>query len=107
MRGTFDAVASSFFLDATNDIVGSVRAIANALRQDGGVWVSFGPLKYHFDDSVHLSSDELRAMVEAFGFTVLFAQHLLVRADSSLSNLGHGLPEGSQKGARKLLWTSR
>ena len=71
MRGTFDAVASSFFLDATNDIVGSVRAIANALRQDGGVWVSFGPLKYHFDDSVHLSSDELRAMVEAFGFTVL------------------------------------
>ena len=71
LRGTFDAVASSFFLDATNDIVGSVRAIANALRADGGVWVSFGPLKYHFDDSVHLSSDELRAMVEAFGFTVL------------------------------------
>ena len=32
---------------------------------------SFGPLKYHFDDSEHLSSDELRAMVEAFGFTVL------------------------------------
>jgi SAM-dependent methyltransferase len=44
--GTFDAVVTSFFLDACDDVLACVATIAGALRP-GGLWFFVGPLHWH------------------------------------------------------------
>ena len=65
----YKAVVSSFFLDATNDMIGSIAAVHNALAPNG-LWANLGPLKYHHERSAHLAADELRMLVQAFGFRI-------------------------------------
>eukprot|EP00756_Hemistasia_phaeocysticola_P046154 Hpha_TRINITY_DN19920_c0_g1::TRINITY_DN19920_c0_g1_i1::g.93523::m.93523/K19787/CARNMT1; carnosine N-methyltransferase len=58
-----DAVVTSFFLDAVEDIVSATEA-CSALLRPGGVWVNVGPLDYHPTSQIQLSLSELRELIE-------------------------------------------
>jgi len=59
MAGSFDAVATSFFIDCSHDILHTVDVLRSLLRP-GGVWVNCGPLLYHWADAhTYLAQPEL------------------------------------------------
>ncbi len=47
LAGTFDAVATCFFIDTAHNVVHYLQIIAQLLRP-GGAWVNLGPLLYHW-----------------------------------------------------------
>jgi carnosine N-methyltransferase len=93
-RGTFDAVATVFFIDTAPNIIRYIEAVRNCLKP-GGIWINLGPLLWHHmakspssgDDktskarmdedtgiadpgSVELTDEEVVALVEHFGFEI-------------------------------------
>ncbi|CCE79300.1 Piso0_001354 [Millerozyma farinosa CBS 7064] len=50
---TFDVVTTCFFLDTATNIIDYLRTIHYCLR-DGGTWINFGPLLWHFEDDASL-----------------------------------------------------
>eukprot|EP01062_Namystynia_karyoxenos_P074431 TRINITY_DN7131_c0_g1_i1.p1 TRINITY_DN7131_c0_g1~~TRINITY_DN7131_c0_g1_i1.p1 ORF type:complete len:461 (+),score=161.41 TRINITY_DN7131_c0_g1_i1:75-1385(+) len=73
-EGTWDCVASCFFVDTAHNIFEYVETFHRILKK-GGLWVNLGPLLYHFSDdlseqSVDLAFNELRHVVQAFGFRI-------------------------------------
>mmetsp|Transcript_24692 Transcript_24692/g.58393 ORF Transcript_24692/g.58393 Transcript_24692/m.58393 type:complete len:434 (+) Transcript_24692:565-1866(+) len=94
--GRWDCVASCFFLDATPNVVETLRVVYNMLKP-GGLLVNLGPLLYHWsgpptrptdktvddyrrryshlDDryftSIDLCYDDLKVVLNAIGFEVL------------------------------------
>lgn len=86
---SFDVVVTCFFLDTALNIIDHLRAIHHCLK-NGGLWVNFGPLLWHFEDDgdmgyitrdgvkiataykgLELSRDDLLALVKEIGFDVL------------------------------------
>lgn len=47
-EGTFDVVATVFFIDTAVNIFSYLETIWNALA-DGGVWINYGPLLWHWE----------------------------------------------------------
>lgn len=94
-RGTFDAVATVFFLDTAPNVIRYIETARNCLRT-GGLLINIGPLLWHFENnapgthghedegsgqakdtqgitepgSVELTDDEVVALVETMGFDV-------------------------------------
>ena len=68
--GTFDAVATLFFIDTARNMVAYLAAIHAALRL-GGVWINLGPLLYGTAPWIELSLDEVLQLAEAIGFELL------------------------------------
>eukprot|EP01059_Diplonema_ambulator_P023688 TRINITY_DN39232_c0_g1_i1.p1 TRINITY_DN39232_c0_g1~~TRINITY_DN39232_c0_g1_i1.p1 ORF type:complete len:391 (+),score=44.47 TRINITY_DN39232_c0_g1_i1:54-1226(+) len=73
-RGSWGAVVTCFFIDTAHNIFEYIETI-HKLLVPGGIWVNVGPLLYHFSDSpnevsVDLSYDELRVIIQKFGFTI-------------------------------------
>ena len=68
--GTFDAVATLFFIDTARNMVAYLAAIHAALRP-GGVWINLGPLLYGSAPWIELSLDEVLRLAEAMGFELL------------------------------------
>lgn len=96
-RGTFDAVATVFFIDTAPNIIRYIEAVRACLK-GGGIWINLGPLLWHhasgskrssedndeqaqksekeenfgIDDpgSVELTEEEVIKLVEHFGFQV-------------------------------------
>ena len=73
--GAWDVVATCYFIDCSNNILETLRAISYCLRM-GGQWLNFGPLLFHYADmeaelSVELSWEEVKAALPAFGLRVL------------------------------------
>lgn len=91
---TWDAVVCSFFIDTAPNILDYVRLIWRSLA-DGGLWISLGPLQYHWADpysalavedantpaargkldaryhqSIELSWEELSHAIQAAGFVL-------------------------------------
>ena len=68
-NASFDAVATSYFLDTQADVVAAVRRI-HSLLKPGGVWVNVGPLHWHHVSAgmLRLPLDELLTLVEGVGF---------------------------------------
>ena len=78
----FDAVVTCFFLDTAPVVMEYLQTLRHCLKP-GGVWVNFGPLLYHwradsegngdsrYDESIELSWEELRPVIEAMGFKFL------------------------------------
>mmetsp|Transcript_135941 Transcript_135941/g.378883 ORF Transcript_135941/g.378883 Transcript_135941/m.378883 type:complete len:401 (-) Transcript_135941:180-1382(-) len=56
--GTWDAVATCFFLDTAKNVFLYIRTIAQMIRS-GGIWTNLGPLLYHYADVYHEISIEL------------------------------------------------
>lgn len=77
IKGTFDVVATCYFIDTTVNVLDYLWAIRSALT-DGGYWINLGPLKYHHtaNEAVHLSLEELLIVAEELGFEVLQHQQL-------------------------------
>ena len=88
-EGTFDAVATCFFLDTAHNVLDYIETIKHVLVKNGkGVWVNFGPLLYHWADaasylpsgeaeetlSLELPLDEVLLAVDAAGFDVVDLQ---------------------------------
>ena len=88
-EGTFDAVATCFFLDTAHNVLDYIETIKHVLVKNGkGVWVNFGPLLYHWADaasylpsgeaeetlSLELPLDEVLLAVAAAGFDVVDLQ---------------------------------
>ncbi|KAF6166167.1 hypothetical protein GIB67_023877 [Kingdonia uniflora] len=74
-KGSWDAVVTCFFLDTAHNIVEYIEIISRILR-DGGVWINFGPLLYHFADaygteeemSIELSLEDVKSVALQYGF---------------------------------------
>ena len=56
--GIWDGVVTCFFLDTATNIFKYVDTIHKILKDDG-VWVNYGPLLYHFKDSLEEQSVEI------------------------------------------------
>lgn len=92
-EGTFDAVATCYFLDTASVVVDYVRIIHGLLRA-GGVWVNFGPLHFHWADadededagdpnfgrSMELSWESLKACILKAGFTLTAPESIVESA---------------------------
>lgn len=73
--GKWDAVATCFFIDTAHNVVEYIEIISNILK-DGGVWINYGPLLYHFADtyapedemSVELSLEDVKRIAFHYGF---------------------------------------
>lgn len=50
LQGTFDAVATLFFLDTAPNVIRYLETIRNCLKP-GGLIVNFGPLLWHFENN--------------------------------------------------------
>ncbi|KAI9764792.1 MAG: hypothetical protein M1840_008061 [Geoglossum simile] len=48
--GTYDAVATVFFIDTAPNILKYIETIHHCLKP-GGIWINLGPLLWHFEDS--------------------------------------------------------
>jgi len=75
-QGKWDAVLTCFFIDTAKNIVNYLIIIYELLTP-GGVWINFGPLLWHFensgnpsDTSIELSLDEVQALTEKIGFEI-------------------------------------
>jgi SAM-dependent methyltransferase len=66
----FDGIVTCFFLDTATNIYEYLWTIQNVLRVDG-VWVHVGPLQWHRNALLHPSANELRGLIESFGFEIL------------------------------------
>lgn len=75
--GTWDAVATCFFIDTAHNVVEYIEIISNILK-DGGVWINLGPLLYHFADtyapedemSIELSLEDVKRIAFHHGFEI-------------------------------------
>jgi len=71
-------VMTCFFLDTANNVLQYMRTISRILK-DGGYWINFGPLLYHYADmadelSIELTYEEIKAAMPAFGFELVNEQ---------------------------------
>ena len=70
-----DCVVTCFFIDCAHNIIEFVQVIHQVLKQ-GGTWINFGPLLYHFsdirgEDSIEPDYQTLRAVIADLGFEFL------------------------------------
>ncbi|KAJ1547951.1 hypothetical protein HK405_004563 [Cladochytrium tenue] len=80
--GSWDVVATCFFVDTGRNVIEYLETIRHALR-DGGLWINIGPLLYHFEDmrtesSVELTLEELKLVAQNLGFE--FEEERMVRS---------------------------
>ena len=68
-NASFDAVATSYFLDALPDPAAAIRTVRRLLRP-GGVWLNVGPLLWHHPKAgmLRMPLDELSALLKLHGF---------------------------------------
>jgi len=79
-KGSFDVVATVFFIDTAINIFSYLETIWNALV-DGGVWINYGPLLWHWENreadlkltgeaaqGMELTVDEVLHVAESLGF---------------------------------------
>ncbi|KAK8639328.1 hypothetical protein V6N13_137715 [Hibiscus sabdariffa] len=73
--GFWDAVVTCFFIDTAHNIIEYIEIISRILKE-GGVWINFGPLLYHFADmygqedemSIELSLEDVKKIAFHYGF---------------------------------------
>ncbi|XP_010522306.1 PREDICTED: carnosine N-methyltransferase-like [Tarenaya hassleriana] len=75
--GMWDAVVTCFFIDTAHNVIEYIETISKVLK-DGGVWINFGPLLYHFADmyghedemSIELSLEDVKRVAFHYGFEI-------------------------------------
>ncbi|KAK9479575.1 N2227-like protein-domain-containing protein [Lipomyces japonicus] len=76
MLSSWHVVVTTFFIDTAHNIIEYIETIYNTLV-DNGLWVNFGPLLYHFEESsyegsqegsLELPLDDLITIVRQMGF---------------------------------------
>lgn len=98
-NASFDAVVTSYFLDALPDPAAAVRTIRRLLRP-GGVWINVGPLHWHHAAAglLRLPLDELLQLLSAHGFARVRARPL-----GAVPYLVSAAPRGPWQWLRQLL----
>lgn len=71
---SWHAVVTSYFIDTANNIIDYMEEIYRLLKE-GGCWINYGPLLYHFDShptekSVELPLDEILKIAKLIGFKI-------------------------------------
>jgi hypothetical protein len=89
----YQFVVTCYFLDTATNVLDHLRRIA-LLLPAGGVWVNAGPVQWHRNAVVALTTRELRIAVEAAGFEVLEwkvdAEPLEYRSSTATTSRGSG-----------------
>lgn len=80
--GTWDGIATCFFIDTAPNIIAYIEAISKMLKV-GGIWSNVGPLEYHwmtfrdndiyedderYRESIELSYEDIKKVILSFGF---------------------------------------
>ena len=70
--GSWDVLVTSYFIDTANNIINYMERIYQLLKE-GGCWINYGPLLYHFDghpteESIELPLDEVLSIAKQIGF---------------------------------------
>lgn len=91
----YDCVATCFFLDTAKNVVDYVETIHRLLKP-GGVWVNIGPLLYHWSEmpgelSIELSWEELKRVIESFGFVIEKEERRLCTYDDDARSMLHSI----------------
>jgi len=68
----FDSIVTCYFIDTANNVIEYIETIHTILK-NGGVWINFGPLLYHYTDnenevSIELSWSEIKKVAIGYGF---------------------------------------
>ena len=74
-KNYYDCVITCFFIDTAKNVFEYIDIIEKTLK-NGGIWINFGPLSYHwigYDDipSIELPYDKLKEVIQNFGFTFI------------------------------------
>ncbi len=67
--GDFDAIVTCFFIDTATNIY-EYLTILHRLVKPHGVWINVGPVQWHHNALLRPSVDELKDLLEAFGWTI-------------------------------------
>ena len=80
--GTWDGVATCFFIDTAPNVIDYIAAISKMLKS-GGIWTNVGPLEYHwmtfrdndvyerderYLESVELAYSDIKKVIVSYGF---------------------------------------
>jgi hypothetical protein len=65
----YDCVVTCFFLDTAANVMQYLAILSNILPK-GGKWINVGPLQWHSNAQLHPSVDELKGLIELFGFRI-------------------------------------
>lgn len=68
-KGIYGSIATCYFIDTATNIYEYIITIKNLLRH-GGLWTNLGPVQWHRNAQLQPSVDELRQMIELFGFRI-------------------------------------
>jgi carnosine N-methyltransferase len=83
--GTWDGVATCFFIDTAPNVIEYVEAISKMLKT-GGIWTNVGPLEYHWKtfrdndiyerdprylESIELAYADIKRIILSYGFEYL------------------------------------
>ena len=67
--GDFDAIVTCFFIDTATNIY-EYLTIIHQLIKPRGVWVNVGPVQWHHNALLRPSVNELKDLIEAFGWSI-------------------------------------
>ncbi|ATY66307.1 hypothetical protein A9K55_001987 [Cordyceps militaris] len=67
--GEFDAIATLFFIDMSENVIDFLSNIHRLLKP-GGLWVNLGPLKWGTYSALQLSAEEVLQLADLLGFDV-------------------------------------
>ncbi|KAM3506372.1 hypothetical protein MY11210_007579 [Beauveria gryllotalpidicola] len=67
--GEFDAIATLFFIDMSENVIDFLSNIYRLLKP-GGLWVNLGPLKWGTYAALQLSAEEVLELADVIGFDV-------------------------------------
>ena len=67
-----DSIVTCYFIDTANNVIEYIETIHNILKE-GGLWINFGPLLYHYTEneneiSIELSWEEVKHIIIGYGF---------------------------------------
>lgn len=68
-QGMYGSIATCYFIDTATNIHEYILTIKNLLRR-GGLWINLGPVQWHRNAQLQPSVNELRQMIELFGFQI-------------------------------------
>ena len=71
-KNFFDSIVTCYFIDTANNVIEYIETIHNILKE-GGLWINFGPLLYHYTEneneiSIELSWEEVKHIIIGYGF---------------------------------------
>jgi SAM-dependent methyltransferase len=68
--GQFDLLITCFFIDTANNIYEYLQTINEVLKPKTGIWINVGPLQWHQNAMLRPSADELKDLLQAYGFSL-------------------------------------